>query len=266
MSVTKIIFKQGAPTIPFTQESIDALQGSVGEPLWHTTRKELYVSDGANAPVLIGPYTHPAGAIIVPANTNITGSTAVAGVTDGYLTGTADQGYAISGLTIDANGHVVGLSAVALPSAGTTVSYSAIGQVDTTNHVYEIGTLTISGDSNSPYTLSIPEVSGTNDGTNWTSIRIGSDTYAIPAGGGSSTGRDDELTASEHNDQTADGSIDMYTAANPTSANKPKVTLRHKAQTNGAGTYAELSISQSSTSINKIVEVEITEINGGTWS
>ena len=30
-------------------------------------------------------------------------------------------------------------------------------------------------------------VSGTNDGTNWTSITVGNDTYAIPAGGGSST-------------------------------------------------------------------------------
>ena len=32
----------------------------------------------------------------------------------------------------------------------------------------------------------IPTVSGTNDGTNWTSITLGSDTYAIPSGGGSS--------------------------------------------------------------------------------
>lgn len=32
----------------------------------------------------------------------------------------------------------------------------------------------------------IPTVSGTNDGTNWTSITINSDTYAIPVGGGSS--------------------------------------------------------------------------------
>lgn len=34
---------------------------------------------------------------------------------------------------------------------------------------------------------SIPDaVSGTNDGTNWTSLTIGSDTYSIPSGGGSS--------------------------------------------------------------------------------
>ena len=32
------------------------------------------------------------------------------------------------------------------------------------------------------------EVSGTNDGTNWTSITIDDDTYAIPSGGGSSEG------------------------------------------------------------------------------
>ena len=32
-----------------------------------------------------------------------------------------------------------------------------------------------------------PTVSGTDDGTNWTSLTIGSDTYAIPSGGGSST-------------------------------------------------------------------------------
>lgn len=260
MSVTKILFKQSANAVTAD------LNTTVGEPLWHIDSNapygQLYITNGDSnrMPTLIGPYIHPDGAITV--GSNITGSNAVTG---GYLTGTADTGYAIGGLTIDTTGHVVGLSAVALPSAGTTVSYSAIGQMDTTNHVYEIGTLTISGDQNSPYTLSIPEVSGTNDGTNWTSIRIGSDTYAIPVGGGSSTGRDDELTASEHNDQTADGSIDMYTAANPTAENKPKVTLRHKAQTNGSGTYAEFSISQSSTSTNKIVEVEITVIDGGSW-
>lgn len=36
------------------------------------------------------------------------------------------------------------------------------------------------------YNMSIPTISGTNDGTNWTSLTIDYDTYAIPAGGGSS--------------------------------------------------------------------------------
>lgn len=36
-------------------------------------------------------------------------------------------------------------------------------------------------------TSEIPTVSGTNDGTNWTSITLGSDTYAIPSGGSSYT-------------------------------------------------------------------------------
>lgn len=39
--------------------------------------------------------------------------------------------------------------------------------------------------SNKP---TIPSVSGTNDGTNWTSLTINSDTYAIPQGGGGGTG------------------------------------------------------------------------------
>ena len=53
--------------------------------------------------------------------------------------------------------------------------------------VYELAADAFSGDyddlTNKP---TIPdEVSGTNDGTNWTSLTIGSDTYDIPAGGSS---------------------------------------------------------------------------------
>lgn len=40
---------------------------------------------------------------------------------------------------------------------------------------------------------SIPSVSGTNDGTNWTSITINSDTYDIPQGGGTGTVTDVEV-------------------------------------------------------------------------
>ena len=40
---------------------------------------------------------------------------------------------------------------------------------------------------------SIPSVSGTNDGTNWTSITIDSDTYNIPQGGGTGTVTDVEV-------------------------------------------------------------------------
>lgn len=42
----------------------------------------------------------------------------------------------------------------------------------------------------------IPEVSGTNDGSNWTSLTIGSDTYSIPSGGSVPTGVYAELSGS----------------------------------------------------------------------
>lgn len=48
-----------------------------------------------------------------------------------------------------------------------------------------LATVATSGDyddlTNKP---TIPAVSGTNDGTNWTSLTVGSDTYGIPSGGG----------------------------------------------------------------------------------
>lgn len=222
MSVTKILFKQGASVPSGSQFATQ------GEPLWRTGANELYVTNGTNNPTLIGPFTHSPGAIIIPANTNITGSTPVTGVSDGYLTGTADTGYAIGGLTIDSTGHVVALTAVALPSAGSTVSVTQVVSTGT-----KIATITINGQD--------------------------TDLYA-PNGGGT-TGRDDELTAVEHNTTTPDGSVDLKTAAGNNTVN-----LKHKAQTNNAGTYATFEISQNSTGTEKIVEMEIVEINGGTWS
>lgn len=57
-----------------------------------------------------------------------------------------------------------------------------------------LATVATSGDyddlTNKP---SIPSVSGTNDGTYWTSITIDSDTYAIPQGGGTGTITDVEV-------------------------------------------------------------------------
>lgn len=222
MSVTKILFKQGASAPTGSQFATQ------GEPLWRTGSNELYVTNGTNNPTLIGPFTHPAGAIIIPANTNITGTTAVTGVSDGYLTGTAASGYAIGGLTIDSTGHVVGLSAVALPSAGSTVSVTQIVSTGT-----KIATITING--------------------------VDTDLWAPNAGG--TSGRDDELTAVEHNTTTPDGTVDLKTAAGNNTVN-----IKHKDQTNSVGTYATFEISQNSTSTAKIIEMEIIEINGGTWS
>ena len=52
----------------------------------------------------------------------------------------------------------------------------------------DLPTLTASDVGALPDSTVIPDaVSGTNDGTNWTSLTIGSDTYSIPAGGGTAT-------------------------------------------------------------------------------
>ena len=65
------------------------------------------------------------------------------------------------------------------------------------SNISGLSTVATSGDyadlSNKP---SIPTVSGTNDGTNWTSITIDSDTYAIPQGGGSGTVTDVKVNGS----------------------------------------------------------------------
>lgn len=54
----------------------------------------------------------------------------------------------------------------------------------------DLATVATTGDYNDLLNKpTIPDaVSGTNDGTNWTSLTIGSDTYGIPSGGGSGSG------------------------------------------------------------------------------
>jgi hypothetical protein len=225
MAVTKILFKQGA-SVPGGTSAF----ATQGEPLWRTGANELYVTNGTQNPTLIGPYNHNTdhakGAIIVSSSTpNITGSTAVTGVTNGYLTGTADSGYAINGLTIDETGHVVALSAVALPTAGSSVTVTPIESTGT-----KIATITVNG-------------------TDY-------DIYA-PTSGGSSGGRDDELTAAAG---TTTGS-----AVLKTSAGYRKVTLLHEAQSNGSGTYATFTVANDGGEGDKTVTMAITEINGGTW-
>lgn len=67
-----------------------------------------------------------------------------------------------------------------IPSGGSGTSYTAGTGIDITNNE-------ISVDNTVAMKTDIPDaVSGTNDGTNWTNLTIGSDTYAIPTSSGGS--------------------------------------------------------------------------------
>lgn len=59
-------------------------------------------------------------------------------------------------------------------------AYTAGDGIDITENVISVDTDTVAMKSDIP-----DAVSGTNDGTNWTSLTVGNDTYAIPSGGGS---------------------------------------------------------------------------------
>lgn len=63
--------------------------------------------------------------------------------------------------------------------ATTSALSSAIGDVNTT--IGSLNYASVGALSSGTY---IPSVSGTNDGTNWTSLTIDNDTYSIPSGGG----------------------------------------------------------------------------------
>ena len=98
---------------------------------------------------------------------------------------TAGTGIDITNDTISIDSTVVALKSE-IPTVPTNVSAftNDAGYVSSSS----LATVATSGSyndlSNKP---SIPDaVSGTNDGTNWTSLTIGSDTYGIPSGGGSS--------------------------------------------------------------------------------
>ena len=76
---------------------------------------------------------------------------------------------------------------------------------------YTPGTSNFSGNyndlTNKP---TIPDaVSGTNDGTNWTSLTVGNDTYAIPQGGGSTPGMIGEVLYDVPNGQAGVNPITM---------------------------------------------------------
>ena len=247
MSVTKILFKQSSAAVT------NSLNTTIGEPLWHIDSNspygQLYVTNGDNSrmPTLIGPYDH--AKFTIPSGTGYAITHPQSGdTTDQIVLATAatssTPGYYISGFTVTEEGHIKAVTAEALPAAGDTVVWTQIE----------------------------------NSGTEIATIKIGDaqpiSVYAPTSG--SSTGRNDELTASEHNISTADGSVDMYTAADASAANKPKVTLKHKAQnvsvagtyseyTAGSGTFIGFSV-DTTNATNPIIEAEVMEINGGTWS
>lgn len=102
---------------------------------------------------------------------------------DGYYYGYSDQ---ITDGGVDAfNILYVGQAKVVIKTDGLLSFSRAVG----TNIVHIGSGLTVDT-STSLNTIKVdssiipPTVSGTNDGTNWTSLTVGSDTYNIPSGGG----------------------------------------------------------------------------------
>ena len=85
-------------------------------------------------------------------------------------------------------------------------NYITVNQLNTALGFYtptaQLATVATSGSYNDlSNTPTIPDaVSGTNDGTNWTTLTIGSDTYDIPQGGGGSTEEIELAVAAAFND------------------------------------------------------------------
>lgn len=233
MSVTKILFKQSSAAVT------NSLNTTIGEPLWHIDSNspygQLYVTNGDSnrMPTLIGPYVHANGAIAVTENTHLTGDPNTA-VTGGFLKVDADQGYALNGITIDSTGHVIALSAVALPTP-------SVPTLSITN--------TLSAEGNN--------LIATITYNNGAPVNI----YAPAAGG--TTGRNDELDAVEHNTTDPDGMVNLKTYQG-----NDLVTFKRTELQSGEthGTNVTFTIGSGAPSGSKYVEVGIEEIFGGTWS
>lgn len=241
MSVTKILFKQGSPN---ANNGVYAGTANVGEPLWHVTNKQLFVSDGTNA-ILIGPYSHPIVTVGHDSNSEVTTPT---GTT--YQKAAANSNYALSAITVDDKGHIQSIETVALPSAGTSVS----GANNGTNWT----SITIGGD-----TYAIPAaVSGINDGTNWTSITIGSDVYAIPSGGGGGSSQADEIVSASGTAISVNGQSYNTTKLKVVGGTN-EITLKSEATSSGTeGSVISFTSEVGGLSVTAKVEV----IFGGTWS
>ena len=244
MSVTKILFKQGSTT-----PSGSSFASTVGEPLWCTGTNTLYVTNGTNSPTLIGPatpYSHPTFTISTGTGYTVTPGTGQ-DATDQIVA--ASTGYAIGGFTVTAEGHIKAVTAVQLPSAGTTVSGSNDGTYWTD--------ITIGND-----TYDIPfAVTGTEDGTNWTSLTIGSVTRAIPqASGGSAV--NDEIIAVAGTAVTIDGQ-NYTTAKIKNNGASNEVTFKSDVPQSGAGSVISFTAGGSGTALDITAKVEV--ICGGTW-
>lgn len=109
---------------------------------------------------------------------------------DGILATIGDIPTYVAGTGIDITNNTIAIDStvVALKSDIPTVPTKTSELTNDSDFVItsDLATVAISGDyydlSNIP---SIPDpVSGTNDGTNWTSLTIGNTTYNIPSGGG----------------------------------------------------------------------------------
>lgn len=141
---------------------------------------------------------------------------------------------AVSELTNDA-GYITGIT--------SSMVTNALG--------YTPGTSNFSGDyddlTDKP---TIPTISGTNDGTNWTSITINSDTYAIPQGGGTGTVTDVEVNGTSVVDAQGVASITVPTATSAltndsgfitSSALTPYALISSLATVATSGSYNDLS-------------------------
>lgn len=121
-------------------------------------------------------------------------------------------------------------------TAGTGIEISAENEIS-------IDTDTVATKSELP-----DAVSGTNDGTNWTSLTIGEDTYAIPAGGGSSytAGTGIDITSDVISvDNTIATKSELFSGSYDDLTNKPDLSIYAEtadlATVATTGAYSDLS-------------------------
>lgn len=126
---------------------------------------------------------------------NKDGNIVLSGYTSPVVANPSTTTATLSGITIDGTSYAVaGKPSVSDFTAGSGITISADLTYDTVSIAVDnttvpfksdLSTVAFSGSYNDlTNTPTIPDaVSGTNDGTNWTSITIGDSTYSIPAGG-----------------------------------------------------------------------------------
>lgn len=242
MSVTTIRFRRGLEaSIPSPSN------GNIGEPLWATDSKKLFVSNG-NENVEIGAVT-------------ITG-TLQSGTTIATINGTPI--YAPAQVNSDWNASSGVSQILNKPTIPDAVSYSGAGTAS--GGTYTIGTLTIGTD---PYTLSCPDATITNpqydSSTGVPIVTIGGTVIYGPAAGQTVTSIEEVYAYTPSNGTSAIVSTDPNYGTNPRTGVQT-VTFKHAAvnQGDGSGSFATF-VAGASSSGNIDVTMSITVIDGGSF-